>query len=318
MEFKLENGIYVPIKKSQDIYVFIDETYLLNKSAFLQSAIPMPANLYQQELIEESRNLLNSLGTHAKEFKGSKIRSGNVSIYRDFLRLWINACARVGNQVTLYPIVSFGSQSSYEGSDVDQMKSEIESALTSIQCSVHSELLDEVCRQTKWMIHHFHKVAPSSFTNKMILYFDNKHRYAQLMRDPRAVVGNNSKIVFWKTEEIIRNLLNTIMPNLTLNLTPKYRIPNLERFIFTWSTEEFGLQAADVLSHLIYSGIRYEMGIQDATTVTKKELLEEFISDFEIDDALRAILTTGTSNEGKPDVECLGAHISTFQFLPDI
>ena len=317
MEFKLENGIYVPIEKSQDIYVFIDETYLLNKSAFLQSAIPMPANLYQQELIEESRNLLNSLGTHAKEFKGSKIRSGNVSIYRDFLRRWIDVCAMVGNQVTLYPIVSFGSQSSYEGSDVAQMKSVIESALTSIQpsvhSSVHSELLDEVCRQTKWMIHHFHKVAPSSFTNKMILCFDNKHRYAQLMRDHRAVVGNNSKIDFWGTEKMIRTLLNIIMSN-----SPKYKIPTLDQFIFTWSTEEFGLQAADVLSHLIYSCIRYEMGIQDAITTTKKELLKEFIPDFEIDDALRAILTVGTNNEGKRDIECLGAHISTFQFLPDI
>lgn len=141
MDFKLENGIYVPIKNPQDIYVFIDETYLLNKSAFLQSAIPIPANLYQQELIGESHSLLNSLGTQAKEFKGSKIRPGNVSTYRDFLRLWINACAIVGDQVTLYPIVSFGSQSSYEGSDVDQMKSKIESALTSIQSSVHPELL---------------------------------------------------------------------------------------------------------------------------------------------------------------------------------
>ena len=134
------------------------------------------------------------------------------------------------------------------------------------------------------------------------------------MRDTKAVVGNNSKIVFWRTEKIIRTFLNTIMPK----STPNYRIPNLRKFTFTWSTEEFGLQAADVLSHLIYSGIRNEMGIQDAITATKKELLEEFIPDFKIDDALRAILTIGTSNEGKPDVECLDAHISTFQFLPDI
>lgn len=312
MDLRLKNGIYVPIKKLQDIYVFIDETYLLNNSAFLQSAIPIPADFYLQELIDNSRNLLDSLGPNAKEFKGSKIRPGNVSTYRDFLTLWIDACATVGDQVTLYPIVSFGSQSSYAGTDVEQMKSEIESALLSIQSGVHPELLDEVCRQIKWIIHHFHRVAPSSFENKMILYFDNKHRYAQLMRDTKAVVGDYSNVVFWRTEKIIRTCLNTKLPH----LTPRYRIPNLRKFTFTWSTTQFGLQAADVLSHLIYSGIRYEMGIQDLITETKRKLLGEFILDFAIDDALRAILTVGTSNEGKSDVECLGAHISTFQFPP--
>ena len=158
------------------------------------------------------------------------------------------------------------------------------------------------------------KAAPSSFTSKMILNFDNKHRYAQLMRETRAVVGDSSNIVFWTTEKIIRTVLNKFMPH----LTPNYKIPNLRKFTFTWSTEEFGLQAADVLSHLIYSGIRYEMGIQDEITATKRELLDEFISDFRVDDDLRAKLNIGTSNEGKSDVECLGAHISTFQFLPDI
>ncbi len=313
MDLKLKNGIYVPMKNPQDIYVFIDETYLLNNSAFLQSATPIPADLYQQVLIDDSRNLLNSLGPHAKEFKGSKIRPGNVSTYRDFLRLWIDACASVGDQVPLYPIVSFGSQSSYAGTDVEQIKSEIESALLSVQSGVHPELLAEVCRQIKWLVHHFHRAAPSSFTNEMILYFDNKHRYAQLMRDTRAVVGDYSNVVLWSTEKIIRTCLNAKLPN----LTPGYRFPNLRKFTFAWSTTQFGLQAADVLSHLIYSGFRYEMGIQDPITETKRELLEEFILEFAIDDALRAILTVGTSNNGKSDVECLGAHISTYQFLPD-
>ena len=57
----------------RDIYVFIDEMYLSNKSAFLQSAIPIPAHLYHQELMAQSRNLLNSLGTAPYTRAGSQV-----------------------------------------------------------------------------------------------------------------------------------------------------------------------------------------------------------------------------------------------------
>lgn len=80
MEWEMKGGILVPKVPPKPICMFIDETYLLGQSGFLQSAVPVPQDIYTQQLVPQSKALLARIGKDAKEFKGSGIKPGNAEI----------------------------------------------------------------------------------------------------------------------------------------------------------------------------------------------------------------------------------------------
>ena len=71
MEYEINNGILIPKESPPPIYIFVDETYLLDQTGFLQSGIPVPQNIYTDQLVPHCQNLLQKLGKDAKEFKKS-------------------------------------------------------------------------------------------------------------------------------------------------------------------------------------------------------------------------------------------------------
>jgi len=66
-------------------------------------------------------------------------------------------------------------------------------------------------------------------------------------------------------------------------------IGRVARFRFVRSPDEFGLQAADVLCHLVYSALRQAVGIVDPTTEFKVKLLSDVMPNFTIDNDLIAV-----------------------------
>jgi hypothetical protein len=49
MPYEMKNGLLVPASETPPITVFIDETYLLDRSGFLQAAVPIPLDRFPIE-----------------------------------------------------------------------------------------------------------------------------------------------------------------------------------------------------------------------------------------------------------------------------
>jgi hypothetical protein len=102
MEWELKGRILVPKSAPSPICTFIDETNLLGQTGFLQAAVPIPQDIYTQQLVPQCKILLTKLGKEAKEFKGSGIKPGNADIYLEFLRGFVNVAAHLGSSFLVF------------------------------------------------------------------------------------------------------------------------------------------------------------------------------------------------------------------------
>lgn len=314
MEYEMKNGILVPKATPSPIYIFFDETYLLDQTGFLQSGIPVPQNIYTGELVPHCQSLLQQLGQDAKEFKGSAIKAGNANIYRDFLKAFINVTAHVADRANLFPIVAVDATGVYAGHNYNWIYNNVVGGLANMGINDEDQLVAEFSRQMLWLYIHYKKVAPGEFANDLILCFDNKHRYAQRVQALRAFT--NDRLIaptFWQLEKAFRSFANTLFEY----MDPQIAISHIERFHFQWSSVEFGLQAADLFCNLVYNGIKHEMGIVDDKTSLKAQILKEVMPDFAIDAELQSSLAVAKDHQGRDDIRCVDTNLrSTFQFLP--
>lgn len=314
MEFEEKNGILVPKKEPSPICIFVDESYLLDQTGYLQAAVPIPQDVYTEQLLPHCKELLAKLGKDAKEFKGSGIKPGTLAIYQDFLQSFINVAAQLADVAPVYSIVAIDSMSVYGSEPFKQIYNNVLGAFDNLGITDEDQLAAEFSRQILWLHIHYPFISPNAFANHQILCFDNKHRYAQRMQALKAFTGSRLNApTFWQLEKVFRSLANTLFQH----LEPKLTISKIDRFHFQWSTVEFGLQAADLLCHLVFNAIRHEMGLVNDKTKMKAELLKKVMPDFALDNALKSSLGIGKDGEGKDDVLCKDANLrSRFQFLP--
>jgi len=181
---------------------------------------------------------------------------------------------------------------------------------------IHDEghLVAEFSRQILWLHKHYKKITADEFANNLILCFDNKHRYAKRMQAVRTFAGNKLPgAALWKLEKAMTSCANTLLQH----MEPKVPIARIDKFYFEDSSAEFGLQAADLLCHLVYSGIKHELGIKDQNTILKTQILMAVMPGFALDAGLRKALAVGKNGQGKDAVRCVNPSLlSTFQFLP--
>lgn len=314
MEFEEKNGILVPKKDPSPICVFIDETYLLDQTGYLQAAVPIPQDVYTQQLVPHCKGLLAKLGKDAKEFKGSGIKPGTLAIYQDFLSVFINVAAQLADVAPVYSVVAIDSTGVYGSDPFKQIYMNVTGVFAEHGITDEEQLAAEFSRQILWLHIHFPTISPKFFSNRLILCFDNKHRYAQRMQALKAFTG--SRLIaptFWPLEKAFGSFANTLFQH----LTPKIAISKIDRFQFQWSSVEFGLQAADLLCHLVFNAIRHEMGIVNDNTKMKTALLKKVMPTFALDAGLKASLGIGKDGEGKDDILCKDAKLrSRLQFLP--
>lgn len=314
MEYKETNGILLPKKKPPSIDVFIDETYLLNRSGLLQSAIPIQRDVYEEKLKPFCRDLLQRLGKGAREFKGSAIKNGNKDIYLAFLQAFVNEVANVADQWPLFPIISIDAMEVYSGPMFDSINGNVRGALKNLGISNEDQLVAEFSRQILWLHIHFKKITQLNLENDFILNFDNKHRYAESCGTNRFVTHRYLRA---SVSVKLENLLKSMAQTLIAKIEPRIAMPRIGGFRFQWSSNEFGLQAADLLCHLVYNRLKYEMGIVNANTELKSQILWEVMPCNIIDPALRALMKVTRDNEGKDAVLCLDKELrSTIQILP--
>lgn len=314
MEWEMQGNVLVPKSESVPMCAFVDEAYLLGQTGFLQAAIVVPQDIYTQQLVPRSKELLTKLGKEAKEFKGSSIKAGNANIYLEFLQGFINVAAQLGEVAPVYSIIAIDSADVYSSDPFAAINNNVTGAFANLGITDEEHLAAEFSRQILWLHVHFPFVTKNGFGNSLVLCFDNKHRYAQRMQALRAFTGPRLNApTFWQLEKAFRSFANTLFQH----LTPKIAMPQIERFRFQWSSVEFGLQAADLLCHLTLNAVRHGMGIVNDSTTLKTDLLKKVVPSFALLDDLKVDLVVGKDAEGKDDVRCVNPKLrSRVQLLP--
>ena len=300
------------------ILLFIDETFTADKSGFLQACFSVPQSIYDETFVPRSRELLRQLGSQAAEFKGSAIKRGNIRPYRDFLHLFIGVSAHVSDHAPLYPVVSLEGNESYAGQQFDWVRKNVEGSLQNFNVSDSAHIVEEFSQQLIWLHSHLTAIAPEGISNEIVFTFDEKHSYAKQMLKLRFFSGEQpSAAVASSLETVLTSLARTLFSHKQSNLRLTM-IDRVKRFRFARSQDEFGLQAADVLSHLIYISLRKAVGIVNANTSFKVDLLSEIMPDFAIDDDLRSRLKIIEAKDGRQDISLTDPLMRLrFHFAPD-
>jgi hypothetical protein len=226
----------------------------------------------------------------------------------------VSASAQIAEQFPLFPIVTIDAMAVYGGKLFKQLSDNVLGTLAQFGIGNEDQLAFEFSRQILWLHIHFPHITHKRFVNHLILCFDNKHRYAQKMRALR-MFQNNQLIAptFWQLEHTFRSFANTIFKH----LRPRIMIPTIDRFQFQWSPAEFGLQAADLFSHLTFNAIKHDLGIVNQNTSLKGRLLKQAVPTFSVDDALKAELQVTKNSKGEQEISCLNNKLrSRMQFLP--
>jgi hypothetical protein len=287
------------------------------KSAAPQAAFPVPRNLYDSIIVPHSRSLLRELGRDAPEFKGTRIKRGNVRTYREFLRLFTGVSIQIADHAPLYPVVALDGMVPYQGQQFQRLRWNVAGALDNLGVRDANNIVDEFSRQMLWLHRHLPFIAPHGFRNEVEFIADEKHSYVNESREPRFFSGKGLAVA---TQSSLETVLTSCARTLLSHGASEMRMATMgrvARFRFARSPAEFGLQAADVLSHLQYSALRAAVGIEDDTTCAKAELLAEVMPDFRLDAELRSKLTVVNGKDGRPEVMLTDRGIrSRFQILP--
>ena len=314
-----QSGLILPDESPlSPIHLFIDETFTADRSGFLQACFPVPQNIYEEVIVPQSRELLRQFGLQATEFKGAAIKPGNIRPYRDFLHLFTGISAHISDQAPLYPIVSLDGIDAYAGQQFECVRSNVEGSLQNLNASDATHIVAEFSRQMLWLHRHLPTIAPQGFGNGLNCTFDAKYLHAEQMRESRFFSGGQLVTAAMSSLETVLTSCARTLLSYERSVLRLPMIGRIKRFRFVRSPDEFGLQAADVLSHLIYSALRQAVGIVDANTDFKVHLLSEVMPDFAIDDELRSRLTVITANDSRPDIGLTDRLMrSRFQIAPD-
>jgi hypothetical protein len=224
--------------------------------------------------VPECRKLLRQLGPQTKEFKGGQLKPGNQATYRSFLNLFRNLSAVVASQSPLRSVITLDGTSLWTGAIYDSVKYHICLALNRVGISDCELLAAEFSRHLVWLKDHFTAISNREFPNPIVLTFDNQYRYASEMKRLRAVVRNGNEITSFKPlEEILTIAANCLLDQWT---TPT-KLPPLQQLSFRDSSEEFGLQAADLFSNLFFNYILAQLGHSDNKSTFKANVLQALL-----------------------------------------
>lgn len=222
--------------------------------------------------------------------------------------------AQIGDQADLHPIASVDAAAQYSGADFQGIFDNVTGGLRNLGIEGEGHLVAAFSQQVLWLVRHWRRISNTRYSNALVLLFDNKHRYAQRFNEQRIVI--NSKLIapaFWELGKTMTSFANTLFKQLDATLP----IPTISRFDFQWSQSDFGVKAADLLSHLTFSALKCEMGIKEDNNDLKYELLLEVMPEFVFTPQLKNALKVVIDGGGKPGLECTDPDLlSTYQFLP--
>ena len=307
--FVQKNGIFVPAKKLDPVLVFIDETYLPDRTAFVQAAVAFTRQAYEALIAPKCRGLLRKLGSDAKEFKGSNLTKGNKAIYKQFLERVTQVSGAIAERAPIRAVISVDAAEPYAGKNFGSINGEVSKALGAYGITDIPKCVSEFSRHMLWLHNHLPKVIPEGLRNELIVAFDNQHKYAEELRTPRAVGLVNQHPILRPLSDLLTPFANTLLQGALKPATGPVRV---QKFDFLWSEDSFGVQAADLLANLMYNALRYENGFRDQKTKLKRDILREFIPE----DVSNSDLTSSLKKAGD-DITCVNPQLLlTMQLNP--
>ena len=286
MEYELSNaGVLVPKRRLAPIHVFVDETFLGDRTGIMHGAFVLPQDTYAEYFVPQCQEILKHFG--AEEFKGSAIKRGNVQHFERFLDVVFTIVEKLASlDSPVHSAISMDGMGIYSSPQFDNLFSNVQGAATKMGIENHDRFCAEFARQMLWVHLHLPKIAPHGFKNEVAFTFDNKYRYAE-----------SSKHDIWVDHESLlcattTNLKNTMTSMAKTLLSARQsvirnsKVSKVCSYEVVKSDQEFGVQAADVLSHLFYTAIAKKMGVEQKHTQTKVDLLHNFVSELELDGLL--------------------------------
>jgi hypothetical protein len=310
MQVRRQGSLLIPETSPTQLCLFIDETYFYRNTGFIQTAIVLPENVYRDSVKPACRRLLRQFDVSATEFHANRISSKTavVRIYSQLLQYIVNAISLTSDASTIRSIISVDSYDQYINQNYTTIRDSVRIALASLQVSDLGRLEEEISRQIVWLIQHINHAIPTRYRNHLKIIFDNKHNLARECRNLRTVQVNGRPPTLLETERIIKVTLNAFF-SVHANL---FNLPHIDHVSFCESEREFGLQAADLFSNLMYGAIRYAKGITIPATSIRNTLLNTVMPGLIFDQALLNSLQVQRTDAicTNPDL------ISTFTLQP--
>ncbi len=273
----------------QIIGVYLDETYFKQQTGMIQTAIVMPDDKYTEVFVEIAEYILARDGR--KEFKARDIKRGNVASFREFLQRVVNVVHIVGNRSILRSIIAVDGDIPARMTMFDKVYRQARIALSNNGVVLDSDLenlLKDYCSQYLWFVDHFKYIAPHAVENEFRILLDDRYKNAQTGQQTKLVPTKHGFAWPISVTRLITSTFNSMRS--VHQMTD--RLPRVSEIKHYWSEDHYGIQAADLLSNLLYNFLKYEMGIRDpkGTTELKRDLLLEVVPGMSVDDAVRKCL----------------------------
>jgi hypothetical protein len=277
MPFTKVEGLWVPCPPPGDpILLFVDESYLSAESGFIQSCVAVTRDAYQNAIIPEARRLLGRLGSTAKEFKASKLKAGNVTVYTDFLQLFVNHMAAVSDASQMCSIITVDAWGPYQGNNFRWLLPQVVGAMQNLGLKNTDKLAAEFTRQILWLYNHWPKLCGRKYKNPLIVVFDNKHSYAKECRELQFVSAPGTPAIL----QAVNRTLTSFANSLFRILEPRRDVSSIQDFTFAWSEDECGIQAADLLSNVTLNALKHSLGISSPTVQLRGDVLRSLMPAF--------------------------------------
>jgi len=250
---------------ADEITIYVDETYL-DDGGEIQAGVPIPAGC-ETAFDEAVDSLLRGPPRQQlKWFHGQRLRSRNQSAFQGFLQYGTNVCALVGEATPLRPVVTLrGPQAGAE--NLQWLRTQVEPAAKS-HAVLPDGLFSEIVKQSLWIHEIVRKVCPVPVPNPFRLVFDNKHRYAKEMNQPRTVLSDGM-LTTLKAGRICTAILNVILRTLARDEW----CPRISSVAFLDDKASRPLQLADLLCNLTYNALLYEKGCRTDKMTLKHSVL---------------------------------------------
>jgi hypothetical protein len=293
------------MKNNDFLCIFLDETYLENKSGFVQSAIV----LFESDLLAietKCKEILLCYNKTIKEFKAKNITSKNVYYFREFSKLFINVLPRSEN---INSIVTIDSTELYKDKNKNFIFifEIILHLFNEYKVKANIDLAKNLCSQFLWFSNHYPYITKHNIKNKLKIIFDNRNNNAAIYNSTFTLTLEG-KTVNWSYEKLFKFIFN----NLFELRKDNFIISEIENLYFEYSENNFGVQIADFFSHLVYNAIFHEMGLKTKNSLTKYNLLKEYIPNFPVYNELKKNLSVANNNGIKCDsVDLLSTYILT-------
>ena len=254
--------------------MFVDESYLGDHSAKIQTVLTIPDRIYNGFVVPECRRILRNLGgASIKEFKGKEIKRSNISHYRELTQLFVKTAMGVAMASPMRTVIAFdGKRTDIEGLG-DDLMSILEQRLRGNELGKCKKSIRDFLHQFAWLIDNSTAIASEPFANLVVIEFDDKYDNARNMSTPCQLFNSDSdKPQAARLDEVLTDAVNRI--SRVLRISKDIFIPKLQKLTCVPSEEEFGIQGADVLANLYHNYIRSEMGDTSSLTQLKREMLE--------------------------------------------